>query len=178
MVILVISVIRCLKIVILANNYLWRNNLWLSWSAIWGTKRKLSFSDIFLPFWEAVGWAYWGIFSEHLFLRTTLGDSFWIYLRIYILRALFLTQQLRRYSLSSFPKIKNIATLVQKMCNKKWGLIRGGVIRKCVQLEKIHKDLTLRSDLLDDVNFNLDGCGPVGMGLRKFNHLLRTSIID
>ena len=40
----------CLKIVILANDYLLGNNLRQSWSAIWGTKRKLSFSDIFLPF--------------------------------------------------------------------------------------------------------------------------------
>ena len=53
------------------------------------------------------------------------------------------------------------------MCNKKWRLIRGGVIRKCVQLEKFHKDLTLKSDLLDEVNFNLDGCGPVGEGSLK-----------
>ena len=53
------------------------------------------------------------------------------------------------------------------MCNKKWGLIKGGVIRKCARLEKIHKDLTLKSDLFGDVNFNLDGYGPVGKGSSK-----------
>ena len=64
----------------------------------------------------------------------------------------------------------------QEKSLKSRGLIRGGVIKKCVRLEKIHKDLTLKSDLLEGIN--LVGCGPVGEGVRKFNHLFWASIMD
>ena len=55
--------------------------------------------------------------------------------------------------------------VTKKILKKHGGLIRGGVIRKCVPLEKIHKDLTLKSDLLESANFKFNGCGPVGEGV-------------